>query len=60
MIDSIGGSGKVNNMLATLNIAPINRRNLQGMERRAGRFVETVANNSIDSAAQETFMKEMR
>ncbi|XP_053402201.1 uncharacterized protein LOC123555937 isoform X3 [Mercenaria mercenaria] len=59
MIDSIGGSGKVNNMLSTLNIAPINKRNLQDMERRAGRFVESVAQQSIDTAAQETFQKEM-
>ena len=60
MIDSIGGSGKVNNMLPTLNIAPINWRNLQSMERRAGSFVESVAQQSIDTAAQETFNMEMR
>lgn len=60
MIDNIGGSGKVNNMLSTLNIAPINKRSLQDMERRAGRFVESVAQQSIDSAAHDTFNKEMR
>jgi len=59
MIDSIGGSGKVNNMLSTLNIAPINRRNLQDMERRAGRFVECVAKQSKETAAREAFDSEM-
>jgi hypothetical protein len=60
MIDSIGGSGKVNNMLSTLNIAPVNRKSLQDMERRAGRLVESVAKQSIDTAAKNTFQKEMR
>ena len=55
MIDSIGGSGKVNNMLSTLNLGPINRRSLQDIERRAGSFVEAVGKQSFDSAAQEAF-----
>ena len=60
MIDSVGGSGKVNNVLSTLNIAPVNRKNLQDMERRAGNFVGSFAEKSMDTAAKETFQKEMR
>lgn len=60
MIDSIGGSGKVNNMLSTLNIRPIPRKNLKAMERRAGAFVESVAQKSLASAAQDAFQNEMR
>ena len=60
MIDSIGGSGKVNNMLSTLNLGPINRRSLQDIEKRAGSFVEVVGKQSFDSVAQEAFTAEMR
>ena len=60
MIDSIGGSGKVNNFLATLNVKTIPRRNLQKMERRAGTFIEAVAESSLQSAAQSAFEQEMR
>ena len=60
MIDTIGGSGKVNNFLATLNVKPIPKRNLQKMERRAGQFVEAVAETSVKKAAQTAFQQEMR
>lgn len=60
MIDSVGGPGKVNNMLSTLNIKPIHSNNLKIMERRAGDFVESVANNSMKAAAEDAFKKEMR
>ena len=60
MIDSIGGSGKVNNLLSTLNVKPIPRANLQKMERRAGQLVESVAKSSTRNAAQEAFKQEMR
>lgn len=60
MIDSIGGSGKVNNLLSTLNVKPIPKANLQKMERRAGQLIESVAESSRKSAAQEAFKQEMR
>jgi len=60
MIDGVGGSGKVNNLLATLNIKPISKRILQKMERRAGQFVEAVAESSMKTAAQTAFQQEMR
>ncbi|XP_060553342.1 uncharacterized protein LOC132714462 isoform X2 [Ruditapes philippinarum] len=59
MIDSVGGAGKVNNLLSTLNIQPIHRKNLKHIERRSGSFVEDVAENSIRSAAKDAFKKEM-
>jgi hypothetical protein len=60
MIDSVGGAGKVNNLLSTLIIQPIHRKNLKHIERRSGSFVEDVAENSIRSAAKDAFKKEMR
>lgn len=60
MIDSVGGCGKVNNLLSTLNIHPVNNRNLKNIERRAGEFVEKVADESLDKAAKEAFNQEMR
>jgi len=60
MIDSGEGSGKVNNLLSTLNIPPIGKKNLQNIERRAGGFVEKVADHSAKEAAKDAFQKEMR
>ena len=60
MIDNLGDHGKGNNMLSTLSLGPIHRRNLQTIERRAGAFVESVAKRSLDSAAKDTFEIEMR
>ena len=60
MIDSVGGSTKVNNMLSTLNMKPISKKNLQSIERRAGTFVESVAKQSASNAAHDAFQKEMR
>jgi len=60
MSDSIGGSGKVNNFLATLYVKTIPRRNLQKTKRRAGTFIEAVAESSFKSAAQSAFEQEMR
>ena len=55
----LGGSGKVNNLLATLNVKPVHRQNLQAIERRAASFVETVATKSTQKAAKEAILSEM-
>lgn len=60
MIDSVGGPDRVNNLLSTLNIKPINCRNLKKMERRAGAAIETVASESQREAAISAFLQEMR
>ncbi|XP_052777814.1 uncharacterized protein LOC128215134 [Mya arenaria] len=60
MIDGLGGSSKVNNMLSTLNIKPVHRNNLQAIERRAGSYVENVAAKSTRKAANEAFVSEMK
>lgn len=36
MIDNLGGTDRVNNLLAALNMKPVNAKNLKVMERRAG------------------------
>ena len=58
MIDSLGGTCEVDNLLATLNIPPINSRSLKVIERRAGNRIE-VAKQSTESAAKEAFAREM-
>ncbi|WAR11343.1 hypothetical protein MAR_025523, partial [Mya arenaria] len=60
MIDGLGGSGKVNNMLSTLNIKPVHRNNLQAIDRRAGSYVENVPAKSTRKAANEAFVSEMK
>jgi len=59
MIDNIGGPGRVNNFLTTLNVPPICNRNLKSMERRAGSVVEAVADISMRKAAEEAYHAEM-
>lgn len=59
MIDGLGGPDKVNNLLSTLNIKPINHKNLKVIERRAGRMVESVAYKSTSSATEKAFKTEM-
>lgn len=59
MIDNLGGTDRVNNLLAALNMKPVNAKNLQVMERRAGHFVEKVSKMSTDKAAKESFQQEM-
>ena len=53
MVDSVGGLTKVNNMLSTLNMNTISKKNLQSIERRAGNFVESVAKQSEANAARD-------
>jgi len=59
MIDGVGGSTKVNNMLATLNVKPISSKNLKRMERRAGDVIETISKESSKRAAKDAFQMEM-
>lgn len=59
MIDSIGGTDRVNNFLSTLNLKPIGPKTLKEFERRAGENVESVANHSTLNAAKNSFKMEM-
>ncbi len=59
MIDSLGGSTRVNNLLATLNLKTINDKNLKGMERRAGPGILMYADKSMKAAADASFKAEM-
>jgi hypothetical protein len=59
IIDSVGGHVKVNNMLSSLNLQTIDHKNLDKMERRAGRLEEAVAEQSERTAAKDAFSKEM-
>ena len=59
MIDTGLGPTRVNNFLTTLNMKPINHRNLKKMERRAGAAVEEVAEESARRAAKAAFDQEM-
>lgn len=59
MIDSLGGPNRVNNFLSTLNIKPIDQKNLKSMERRAGQKIEEVAKRSMELAATEIYKLEM-
>lgn len=59
MIDNLRGTNRVNNLLAALNMKPVNAINLKVMERRAGHFVEKVSKMSTDKAAKESFQQEM-
>lgn len=59
MIDNLGGTDRVNNLLAALNMKPVNAKNLKVMVRRAGHFVEKVSKMSTDKAAKESFQQEM-
>lgn len=59
MIDNLGGTDRVNNLLAALNMKPVNAKNLKVMERRAGHFVEKVSKMSTDKAAKESSQQEM-
>lgn len=59
MIDNLGGTDRVNNLLAALNMKPVNAKNLKVMERRAGHFVEKVSKMSTDKAAKKSFQHEM-
>ena len=60
MIDNLGSSVKVNNLLSTLNVGRTTRRSLQAIEEQAACFVESVAKQSIESMAQQAFTEEMR
>ena len=60
MIDSLGGPNKVNNLLAALNIPTISNSKLKKMERRAGKSIEKVAADSMKTAAQDAYQKEMK
>lgn len=59
MIDRLGGLNRVNNFLSTLNIKPIDQKNLKSMERRAGQKIEEVAKRSMELAATDTYKLEM-
>lgn len=59
MIDSLGGLNRVNNFLFTLNIKPIDQKNLKSMGRRAGQKIEEVAKRSMELAATDTYKLEM-
>lgn len=59
MIDSLGGPDRVNNILSTLNLKPMNPKSLKHMERRAEAYVEAVAKMSTRKAASEAFETEM-
>ena len=59
MIDSIGGACRVNNFLSTLNIKPIDHKNLQNMEKRAGKAIIEYSEESQKKAAEKAFQKEM-
>ena len=43
MVDSIGGSVRVNNFLSSLNISEIQNNSLKLMEGRAGDIIDTIA-----------------
>lgn len=49
MIDNLGGTDRVNNLLAALNMQTVN-----AMARRAGHFVEKVSKMSTDKASKES------
>ena len=59
MVDSIGGSVRVNNFLSTLNISEIQYNNLKFMEGRAGDIIDTIATKSTRAVANEAFKAEM-
>lgn len=59
MIDNLGGTDRVNNLLPALNMKPMNAKNLKAIERRAGQFIEKVSKMSADKAAKESFQLEM-
>lgn len=52
MIYNLEGTDRVNNLLASLNIKPVNAKNLKVMERGAGHFVEQVSKMSTEKAAE--------
>jgi len=56
MNDSLGGPVRVNNCIASLNLKPISNT----LERRAGDFVEKVAEKSACQLALDDFQKEMK
>ena len=60
MIDSVDGPQKMNNFLATLNLPPINNKNLKVMERRAGAMIEKYAEENMRTESQKAFVEEMQ
>ena len=60
MVDNLGGTDRVDNFLTSLNIKPINAKNLKAMERRAGSFVEKVSEKSTKTAVKESFKQKMK
>lgn len=59
MIDSLGAPNLENNILSTLNIKPIDQKNLKSMECRAGQKMEEAAKQSKESATTETYKLEI-
>lgn len=59
MTDLLGGPERVNNILSTLNIKPVNPKSLKHMERWAGAYVEAIAKMSTRKPATEAFETEM-
>lgn len=59
MIDSLGAPNLENNILSTLNIKPIDQKNLKSMECRARQKMEEAAKQSKESATTETYKLEI-
>lgn len=60
MIDSLGAPNLENNILSTLNIKPIDQKNLKSsMQYRAGQKMEEAAKQSKESATTETYKLEI-
>lgn len=59
MIDNLGGSVRVNNLLSTLNLKPIYDRNFRQIEERPVETIETFATDLTRNAAHGAFDKEM-
>ena len=60
MIDNLGGARRANNFLTTLNIKPIDHKNLQKMEKRAGDAICSYSVENQENAAKHAYVTEMR
>ena len=58
MIDSVGVTDRVNNMLTTLNVKPINHKKLKILKHRAGESMEA-ADISTRQAQEDSIAMEM-
>ncbi|KAH3828744.1 hypothetical protein DPMN_130726 [Dreissena polymorpha] len=56
---SLGRPVKVHNLLTTLNVRLIAKRNLKKMEARAGEAIKKISTASSNKAAIDAYVKEM-